>query len=141
MVGFGPVVTDVTAWPEFRRFYEDALGLPFADDDAYSHTGDIDGIKHISFRHLTMFADMCFGTDTWPIDVPPPRGWIEVEVADIEEAIGALMRWGCRRLGEHRCEQLRCVSFMLSPDGFLVAITHANPSVIQQRWRQEASPS
>jgi catechol 2,3-dioxygenase-like lactoylglutathione lyase family enzyme len=43
VAGFGPIVRDPVA---SRKFYSEALGLPFKEDtNGYLHTGGLDGVK------------------------------------------------------------------------------------------------
>ena len=44
VAGFGPIVRDAAA---SRKFYWEALGLPFKEDaGGYLHTGELEGVKH-----------------------------------------------------------------------------------------------
>src|SRR2546423_11101269 len=81
VAGFGPIAADVAA---SRRLYKEALGLPFEEDGEYSHTGAVDGVKHLAVWPLAQAAESCFGTARWPAEVPVPQAWIEFDVDDIE---------------------------------------------------------
>ena len=64
VAGFGPIVRDPVA---SRKFYSEALGLPFKEDaNGYLHTGSLKGVKHFALWPLAQAAESCFGTDQWP---------------------------------------------------------------------------
>jgi catechol 2,3-dioxygenase-like lactoylglutathione lyase family enzyme len=67
-------VAVITADPAASaRFYVDALGLPLADDDGYRHSNEVSGVKHFGVWPVSAASQACFGTDTWPSDVPVLR--------------------------------------------------------------------
>ncbi len=70
VAGFGPIVRDPVS---SRKFYRDALNLPFKEDaSGYLHTGGLDGVKHFALWPLAQAAESCFGTDQWPDNLPVP---------------------------------------------------------------------
>ncbi len=84
VAGFGPIVRDPAA---SRKFYMEALGLPFKEDaGGYLHTADLDGVKHFALWPLSQAAESCFGKDQWPANLPVPQAWLEFDVVNIEQA-------------------------------------------------------
>jgi catechol 2,3-dioxygenase-like lactoylglutathione lyase family enzyme len=123
VAGFGPIVRDPAA---SRKFYSDALGLPFKEDtNGYLHTGELDGVKHFALWPLAQAAESCFGTDQWPGSLPEPQAWIEFDVASIENATSELKSQGYKLLVATRKEPWgQVVTRLLGPEGLLVGITH-----------------
>ena len=130
VAGFGPIVRDPAA---SRKFYSKALGMRFKEDaDGYLYTGGLDGAKHFALWPLAQAAESCFGTMTWPSDVPVPSAWIEFDVENIEEASRELEERGYRLLVAARLEPWeQVVTRFLSPEGILVGIT-VTPSMRDQ---------
>jgi hypothetical protein len=95
VVGFGPIVPDV---PTSRRLYGETLGLPLEGDATYLHTGAVEGVKEFALWPLSGAAESCFGTTSWPADVPVPSAWMEFDVEDIDEASRELEERGYRLL-------------------------------------------
>src|SRR5438128_11549629 len=92
VAGFGPIVRDPAA---SRKFYSEALGLPFKEDaNGYLHTGELDGVKHFALWPLAQAAESSFGTDQWPGNLPVPQAWIEIDVRNIEDATAELKLQG-----------------------------------------------
>lgn len=121
VAGFGPIVEDMET---SRRLYGEALGLPLEGDATYMHTGEIDGVKHFALWPLSGAAESCFGTTTWPPDVPVPGAWLEFDVEDIGEATRELTERGYRLLVAARREPWdQIVTRFLSPEGILVGVT------------------
>src|SRR6185312_3992051 len=85
VAGFGPVVKEMDA---ATHFYADDLGLPLEGDETYRTTEAVDGVKHFALWPLSAAAESCFGSTTWPSQVPEPQGWIEFDVADVTAATG-----------------------------------------------------
>ncbi len=123
VAGFGPIVRDPAA---SRKFYSDALGLPFKEDaGGYLHTGALDGVKHFALWPLVQAAQSCFGTDHWPGDLPVPQAWLEFDVENIETATAELQSQGYTLLVATRKEPWgQIVTRLLGPEGLLVGITH-----------------
>jgi catechol 2,3-dioxygenase-like lactoylglutathione lyase family enzyme len=123
VAGFGPIVRDVGA---SRKFYSEALGLPFKEDaGGYLHTGELEGVKHFALWPLAQAAESCFGTGEWPGHLPVPQAWIEFDVGDIEKATAELKSHGYKLLVEMRTEPWgQVVTRLLGPEGLLVGVTH-----------------
>jgi catechol 2,3-dioxygenase-like lactoylglutathione lyase family enzyme len=123
VAGFGPIVRDPAA---SRKFYSQALGLPFKEDaSGYLHTGDLHGVKHFALWPLAQAAESCFGSDQWPTNLPVPQAWIEFDVANIETATAELKSQGYQLLVAMRAEPWgQVVTRLLGPEGLLVGITH-----------------
>jgi catechol 2,3-dioxygenase-like lactoylglutathione lyase family enzyme len=121
VAGFGPIVQNMET---SRALYGETLGLPLAGDATYLHTGEVEGVKHFALWPLSGAAESCFGTTTWPADVPVPGAWLEFDVADIDEATHELVERGYRLLVAARREPWeQIVTRFLSPEGILVGIT------------------
>ena len=123
VAGFGPIVHDPAA---SRKFYSQALGLPFKEDaTGYLHTGQLDGVKHFALWPLDQAAQSCFGTAQWPGHLPVPQAWLEFDVEDIEKATAELKSQGYKLLVAMRQEPWgQVVTRLLGPEGLLVGITH-----------------
>ncbi len=122
VAGFGPVVSDMSA---SNHFYAGDLGLPLEGDETYQTTDKVDGVKHFALWPLSAAAESCFGTPTWPQDLPVPQGWIEFDVEDIAEATAEMQAKGYRLLLADKLEPWgQRVTRLLSPEGLLVGITY-----------------
>ena len=87
-VQFVSTVAIVTPNPEkILELLVDALGLPLAGD-AYPHSEDIEGVKHLGVWPLADAAQACFGAEAWPADRPIPQMSIEFDV-ESPAAVGA----------------------------------------------------
>jgi len=122
IAGFGPIDRDVT---ESRALYGNSLGISLKEDaGGYMYTGTLEGAKHFALWPLSQAAHSCFGTDSWPDDVPIPQAWLEFEVESVERATVSLESSGYRMLVRNRKEPWgQTVSRFLSPEGLLVGIT------------------
>lgn len=121
MAGCGPIVTDMET---SRRLYGETLGLPLEGDESYLHTGAVKGITYFALWPLAGAAESCFGTTTWPADLPAPTAWMEFDVEDIDAATAELEQRGYRLLVAARREPWgQSVTRLLSPEGILVGIT------------------
>jgi hypothetical protein len=122
VAGFGPIVRDQKP---SERFYVEDLGLSFnREEGGYLHTDKIEGVKHFALWPLSQAAQSCFGTDSWPTDLPVPHSWLEFDVEDVEEASEELKRKGCKLLVSVRQEPWgQIVTRLLSPEGILVGVT------------------
>ena len=88
IAGFGPIDRDV---PKSRALYADSLGIPFKQDaGGYLYTGALEGAKHFALWPLSQAAQSCFGTDSWPDNLPVPQAWLEFEVDNVEKATADL---------------------------------------------------
>ena len=122
IAGFGPITTDVE---ESRKLYEDGLGIVFKMEEGdYRHTEELKGANTFAIWPLTQAAESCFGTDTWPSDIPRPQAWLEFDVDDVAEATKEMERRGYRLLVSNRTEPWgQVVSRLVSPEGLLVGVT------------------
>jgi hypothetical protein len=123
IAGFGPIGRDLEL---SRKLYADTLGISFEQaPGGYLHTGKLDGAKHFALWPLAQASESCFGTDSWPSDVPIPQAWIEFDVENIQEATVELERQGYRLLVAARKEPWgQTVTRLLGPEGLLVGVTH-----------------
>ncbi len=75
-------------------------------------------------RCLPRRTPSCFGSDTWPADVPELQTWMEFDVEDIEAATEELTARGHKTLVANRTEPWgQIVTRLLSPEGILVGLT------------------
>ena len=121
IAGFGPIVPDPGT---SRALYEGALGIQFKEENGgYLHTESLQGAKTFALWPLSQAAQSCFGTGSWPSDIPPPQAWLELDVEDVERATAALERQGYRMLARNTREPWgQTVSRFLSPEGLLIGI-------------------
>jgi len=131
ITGFGPIVRDRTA---SRNFYENALGLSFKEEEGgYRHTEALEGAKTFALWPLSHAAQACFGTDTWPPEIPIPQAWLEFDVEDVDAETKNLEQHGYDLLVSVRREPWgQVVSRMLSPEGLLVGVVYT-PSMRHER--------
>jgi len=122
VAGFGPIVQDI---PKSHKFYVDALGLSFQKEVGdYLHTEKLDGAKTFALWPLSQAAQSCFGSESWPSDLPVPQAWLEFDVDDIEQAGTELKKRGYTLLTRAQKEPWgQIVTRLLSPEGILVAVT------------------
>ena len=122
IAGFGPVVADASAG---RALYGDALGIPFKEETGgYFHTESLEGAKTFALWPLSQAAQSCFGTASWPSDIPAPQAWLEFDVEDVDAATAALELQGYRMLIKSKKEPWgQTVSRFLGPEGLLLGIT------------------
>jgi len=121
VAGFASIVRDV---PSARSLYGDVLGLPLEGDE-YPATGALDGIKHFGLWPLSGAAQSCFGTDTWPDDLPVPHAAIEFEVDDVDGAAAELVAAGHALVRDAADEPWgQRTARLLSEDGLLVGVVH-----------------
>lgn len=121
VASFSPIVEDITS---ARRFYGQELSIDFeGGEEDYAFTEQLDGVKHLGLWPLAQAADACFGTPSWPADLPRPQASIEFEVADVAAAAAELAQGGHQLLHEPRTEPWgQTVARLLSDDGLLVAV-------------------
>src|SRR2546430_7557798 len=81
-----------------QAFYQEVLGLPLEGDASYLSTQHLDGVKHFALWPISGAAQSCFGTESWPADLPVPQGWIEFDVDDVSAATAELENKGFRVL-------------------------------------------
>ena len=122
VAGFGPIVQDI---PKSHQFYVDALNLSFQKEVGdYLHTEKLEGVKTFALWPLSQAAQSCFGSESWPSDLPVPQAWLEFDVDDIEQASTELKKRGYTLLTRTRKEPWgQIVTRLLSPEGILVAVT------------------
>ncbi len=123
IAGFGPIVRDQQP---SEKFYVESLGLTFhRDEGGYLHTGKIEGAKHFALWPLSQAAQSCFGTGTWPKDLPVPHAWLEFDVKDVQAATEELKKQGYQLLVSARKEPWgQIVTRLLSPEGILVGVAY-----------------
>jgi hypothetical protein len=131
IAGFGPIDRDIA---ESRELYADSLGISFQEDTGgYLYTGAVQGAKHFALWPLSQAAQSCFGTVTWPDNIPVPQAWLEFEVENVEKATAGLESRGYRMLIKNKQESWgQTVSRFLSPEGLLVGVTFT-PSMREQK--------
>jgi hypothetical protein len=131
IAGFGPIDRDIA---ESRKLFADSLGISFKEDaGGYLYTGALQGAKHFALWPLSQAAQSCFGTDSWPNNIPVPQAWLEFEVANVEKATAGLESRGYRMLIKNKKEPWgQTVSRFISPEGLLVAVTFT-PSMREQK--------
>jgi hypothetical protein len=66
---------------EGQELFRAAMGIDFEGVDRdYVFTTKLDGASHFGIWPLAQAADACFGSQTWPADVPIPQANIELLV-------------------------------------------------------------
>lgn len=126
VAGFGPIVRDVDA---SRRFWGTGLGIELAEPvPNYWTNDDLDGVKAFALWPLAQAAESCFGTATWPREIPAPQAWIEFDVESpqaVTSAAAELEAAGHRLLRGAREEPWgQTTARLLSPEGLLVGVTY-----------------
>lgn len=131
IAGFGPIDREVA---KSRALYSDSLGIPFKEDaGGYLYTGVMPGAKHFALWPLAQAAQSCFGSDSWPDNIPVPQAWLELEVENVEKATADLELRGYQMLIRNKTEPWgQTVSRFLSPEGLLVGVTFT-PSLREQK--------
>ena len=122
IAGICPIVRDASA---SRTLYLQALGIGFKEEDGgYLHTEALNGAKSFALWPLSLAAQSCFGTDSWPAEIPPPQAWLEFDVESVEEATAELESRGHQMLVKNKTEPWgQMVSRFLAPEGLLIGIT------------------
>ena len=128
--GFGPIVSEATA---SRNLYRQMLGISFKEETGgYLHTEALKGANSFALWPLSQAAQSCFGTDSWPMEVPAPQAWLEFDVDNVEKATVELESQGHRMLVKNRKEPWgQTVSRFITPEGLLLGITFT-PSMRNQ---------
>ena len=131
IAGFGPIVHDTA---ESHKLYRDVLGIAFKEESgSYLHTEAVPGAKTLALWPLSQAAESCFGSNSWPENVPVPQAWLEFDVESVESATAALESAGYRMLVKNKKEPWgQIVSRLLSPEGLLVGITFT-PAMREQK--------
>lgn len=122
VTGFGPIVGDTST---SRKLYSEVLGISFNEESGgYLHTEGLQGAKTFALWPLPEAARSCFGTDSWPEDIPVPQAWLEFDVDSVDEATSDLESRGYRLLVKNRKEPWRqTVTRFISPEGLLIGVT------------------
>ena len=122
IAGFGPIVRDAAA---SRKLYADDLDIPFKEETGgYLHTESLQGARSFALWPLSQAAQSCFGSASWPGDIPVPQAWLEFEVDTVERATAALEQRGYRMLVRNKKEPWgQTVSRFMSPEGLLGGLT------------------
>jgi len=123
IAGFAPIVADPTTAIEF---YRDTLGLPLETvSGEYVAVDGFGGTKHLGIWPLSQAAQSCFGTDTWPADIPIPQATIEFEVTDVTTAAGELIAAGHQLIHDTKTEPWgQTIARCLGPEGLLIGLCH-----------------
>jgi len=131
ILGFGPIVRETAT---SRKLYGDALGISFTEEsDEYLHTEALQGANTFALWPLSQAAHSCFGSDSWPEDIPVPHAWLEFDVESVKEATEDLESRGYRILVKNKKEPWgQTVTRFLSPEGLLVGVTFT-PSMRKAR--------
>lgn len=130
-IEFVTSVAVITRRPsESRRLYMDSLGLPLKQlDGEYFASEAIGGCKHFGVWPLDQAAKACFGTTSWPDDVPIPQVSLEFEVADADAVAAAadeLRAGGYQLLHDARQEPWgQTVARLISPEGAVLGLSYA----------------
>jgi len=122
IAGFGPIVRDAAS---SRKLYREVLGIPFKEESGgYLHTEALKGAKTFALWPLSQAAQSCFGTESWPKDIPAPQAWLEFDVDDVKAATSALESQGYRVLVRNKKEPWgQTVSRFIAPEGLLIGVT------------------
>jgi hypothetical protein len=122
IAGFGPIVRESA---QSDKLYRQILGIPFKEESGgYFHTEALQGAKTFALWPLSQAAHSCFGSDSWPEDIPVPQAWMEFDVDSVEKATTNLESRGYRILVRNKVEPWgQTVTRFLSPEGILVGIT------------------
>lgn len=126
VAGFGPIVREVDS---SRAFWGDGLGIELEEAAPnYWTSDDLDGVKAFALWPLSQAAESCFGSDSWPEEIPVPQAWMELDVASPEEvgaAIAELEAAGHRLLrGAQKEPWGQTTARLLSPEGLLIGVTY-----------------
>ena len=134
ITGFGPIVRETA---ESHKLYREALGIPFKvekeESADYLHTEALQGAKTFALWPLSQAAHSCFGSYSWPEDIPVPQAWLEFDVDNVEKATADLQSQGYRILVKNKEEPWgQIVTQFISPEGLLVGITFT-PSMRKEK--------
>lgn len=122
VLGFGPIVRDSL---ESQKFYIDDLGLSFKKEEGgYLHTEDLKGVNTFALWPLSQAAQSCFGSETWPSNLPIPQAWLEFDVDNLEQATAEMQAKGYKLMVKAQKEPWgQIVTRLLSPEGLLLGLT------------------
>lgn len=117
IAGFGPIVRETTA---SGKLYREDLGISFKQESGgYFHTEGLEGAKTFASWPLSQAAHSCFGSESWPEDIPVPQAWLEFDVDSVEKATTNLES----RVRNKQEPWGQTVTRFLSPEGILVGVT------------------
>ena len=134
ITGFGPIVRETA---ESHELYREVLGIHFKvekeESADYLHTEALQGAKTFALWPLSQAAHSCFGSYSWPDDIPVPQAWLEFDVDNVEQATADLQSRGHRILVKNKKEPWgQTVTRFISPEGLLVGITFT-PSMRKEK--------
>ena len=134
IAGFGPIIRETA---ESHKLYREALGIPFKvekeESADYLHTEALQGAKTFALWPLSEAAHSCFGSYSWPEDIPVPQAWLEFDVDNVEEATEDLQSRGYQILLKNKKEPWgQTVTRFISPEGLLIGVTFT-PSMRQEK--------
>jgi catechol 2,3-dioxygenase-like lactoylglutathione lyase family enzyme len=126
VAGFGPIVRDVDT---ARAFWGGGLAIELEEAaPGYWANDSLDGVKAFALWPLRQAAESCFGSDTWPADLPTPQAWVEFDVESpsaVAAAVTELKEGGHRVVRDAQEEPWgQTTARLLSPEGLLVGITY-----------------
>ena len=126
VAGFGPITTNPGS---SRAFWSGHLGLALEEiAPDYHGTDDLGGVNAFAVWPLAQAAESCFGTSTWPAELPAPQAWLELDVESpeaVHEASAELEGTGHRLVRPAAVEPWgQTVARLLSPEGLLLGITY-----------------
>jgi catechol 2,3-dioxygenase-like lactoylglutathione lyase family enzyme len=123
VAGFSPIAVD--PGPS-TTFYRDHIGMPLEPVTGdYVAVDNYPGARHFGVWPLADAARSCFGTDTWPDDIPVPQATVEFEVADVAAAAQELLNGGHALIHEAKTEPWgQTIARLLGPEGLLVGLCH-----------------
>jgi hypothetical protein len=134
IAGFGPIIRETA---ESHKLYREVLGIPFKvekqESADYLHTEALQGAKTFALWPLSEAAHSCFGSYSWPEDIPVPQAWLEFDVDNVEEATEDLQSRGYQILLKNKKEPWgQTVTRFISPEGLLIGVTFT-PSMRQEK--------
>ena len=90
---------------ESRRLYRQLFGIPFKEEGGgYLPNEALTAAKSFALWPLSQAAQLCFGKDSWPDDVPAPQAWLAFDVDSIDKATAELESRGYRMLIKNKKE-------------------------------------
>lgn len=126
VAGFGPIVRDIDA---SKAFWGDSMGITLEEAAPnYWTNDDLEGVKAFALWPLGEAAESCFGTGTWPEEIPAPQAWMEFDVESpeaVSDAVTELEAAGNRLLRGAQDEPWgQTTARLLSPEGLLIGVTY-----------------
>lgn len=126
IAGFAAITPDTQA---SHTLYREQLGIWFKQQDDYIYNDDLPGAHHFGVWPLSQAAQSCFGSDSWPGDLPVPQATVEYELADIaavEAAVEEMKAAGQTFIHAARTEPWgQTLARFLSPEGLLIGLSYA----------------